>query len=91
MSERERVEHIYEAEREHIYSYLLCFGVPAQELAQDSFASEERVRFESKDQKPDAAPAFGRPSSVPYRDMRPLCLAKRTELGRPGRKKAGDR
>jgi RNA polymerase sigma-70 factor, ECF subfamily len=40
MSVRERVEHIYEAEREHIYSYLLCFGVPAQraqELAQDSF------------------------------------------------------
>jgi RNA polymerase sigma-70 factor, ECF subfamily len=36
----ERVEQIYEAEREHIYSYLLCFGVPAQraqELAQDSF------------------------------------------------------
>jgi len=40
MSVRERVEHIYEAEREHIYSYLLCFGVPAQraqELAQDSW------------------------------------------------------
>jgi RNA polymerase sigma-70 factor (ECF subfamily) len=40
MTVRERVEQIYEAERENIYSYLLYFGVPAaqaQELAQDSF------------------------------------------------------
>jgi len=40
MTVRERVEQVYEAEREHIYSYLLCFGVPAQraqELAQDCF------------------------------------------------------
>jgi RNA polymerase sigma-70 factor (ECF subfamily) len=40
MTVQERVEQIYEAERRHIYSYLLCFGVPAQraqELAQDSF------------------------------------------------------
>src|ERR1700730_15626772 len=40
MTVQERVEQIYEAERGHIYSYLLCFGVPAQraqELAQDSF------------------------------------------------------
>ncbi len=40
MTVHERVGQIYEAEREHIYSYLLCFGVPAQraqELAQDSF------------------------------------------------------
>jgi RNA polymerase sigma-70 factor (ECF subfamily) len=40
MTVHERVEEIYEAEREHIYSYLLCFRVPAgraQELAQDCF------------------------------------------------------
>jgi len=40
MTVHETVEQIYEAEREHIYSYLLYFGVPpqrAQELAQDSF------------------------------------------------------
>jgi RNA polymerase sigma-70 factor (ECF subfamily) len=40
MTVHERVERIYEAEREHIYSYLLCLGVPAeraQELAQDLF------------------------------------------------------
>lgn len=40
MTVSERVEEIYEAERDHIYSYLLYFGVPAgraQELAQDSF------------------------------------------------------
>jgi RNA polymerase sigma-70 factor (ECF subfamily) len=40
MTAREQVERIYEAEREHIYSYLLYFGVPAgraQELAQDAF------------------------------------------------------
>lgn len=40
MSVRERVEQIYEAERESIYSYLVYFGVPAeraQELAQDCF------------------------------------------------------
>ena len=40
MTVTERVEEIYEAERDHIYSYLLYFGVPAgraQELAQDSF------------------------------------------------------
>lgn len=40
MTVRERVEQIYVDERESIYSYLLCFGVPpqrAQELAQDSF------------------------------------------------------
>ncbi|HXJ39610.1 MAG TPA: sigma-70 family RNA polymerase sigma factor [Bryobacteraceae bacterium] len=40
MTVQERVEQIYEAERENIYSYLLYFGLPAaraQELAQDSF------------------------------------------------------
>jgi RNA polymerase sigma-70 factor (ECF subfamily) len=40
MTVQERVEQIYEAERENIYSYLLYFGIPAQraqELAQDSF------------------------------------------------------
>jgi RNA polymerase sigma-70 factor (ECF subfamily) len=40
MTVHERVEQIYEAERESIYSYLLYFGVPpgrAQELVQDSF------------------------------------------------------
>ena len=40
MTVSERVAEIYEAERDHIYSYLLYFGVPAgraQELAQDSF------------------------------------------------------
>jgi RNA polymerase sigma-70 factor (ECF subfamily) len=40
MTVHERVEEIYEAERENIYSYLLCFRVPAgraQELTQDSF------------------------------------------------------
>jgi RNA polymerase sigma-70 factor (ECF subfamily) len=40
MTVHERVEQIYEAERENIYSYLLYFGLPAaraQELAQDSF------------------------------------------------------
>ena len=40
MTVHERVEQIYEAERDNIYSYLLYFGVSAgraQELAQDSF------------------------------------------------------
>jgi RNA polymerase sigma-70 factor (ECF subfamily) len=40
MTVHERVEEIYEAERGNIYSYLLCFRVPAgraQELTQDSF------------------------------------------------------
>jgi RNA polymerase sigma-70 factor (ECF subfamily) len=40
MSVNERVEEIYQAERDNIYSYLLYFGIPAgraQELAQDSF------------------------------------------------------
>ncbi|WP_321474332.1 RNA polymerase sigma factor [uncultured Paludibaculum sp.] len=40
MSIRDQVERVYEAEREHIYSYLRYFGVPpqrAQELAQDCF------------------------------------------------------
>jgi RNA polymerase sigma-70 factor (ECF subfamily) len=40
MTVHERVEQIYEAERDSIYRYLLYFGVPAgraQELAQDSF------------------------------------------------------
>lgn len=40
MTVRERLDQIYVAERERIYSYLLYFGVPpqrAQELAQDSF------------------------------------------------------
>jgi RNA polymerase sigma-70 factor (ECF subfamily) len=40
MTVHERVEQIYEAERECIYSYLLYLGLPAgraQELAQDSF------------------------------------------------------
>lgn len=40
MSPHERVEQIYEAERDNIYSYLLYCGVPAQqaqELAQESF------------------------------------------------------
>jgi RNA polymerase sigma-70 factor (ECF subfamily) len=40
MTVHEAVEQIYEAEREHIYSYLLYFGMPpqrAQELAQESF------------------------------------------------------
>lgn len=40
MTVHERVEQIYEAERDSIYHYLLYFGVPAgraQELAQDSF------------------------------------------------------
>lgn len=40
MTVHERVEKIYEAERDNIYAYLLCFRVPAgraQELAQDSF------------------------------------------------------
>jgi len=40
MSAHERLEQIYEAERNHIYTYLLYCGVPpqrAQELAQDSF------------------------------------------------------
>ncbi len=40
MPVQETVERIYEAERENIYSYLRCLGVPsqrAQELVQDSF------------------------------------------------------
>jgi RNA polymerase sigma-70 factor (ECF subfamily) len=40
MSVPERLEEIYVAERNHIYTYLLYCGVPsqrAQELAQDSF------------------------------------------------------
>jgi RNA polymerase sigma-70 factor (ECF subfamily) len=40
MTVHERVEEIYAAERNNIYSYLLYLGVPpqrAQELAQDSF------------------------------------------------------
>ena len=40
MTVNERVEEIYQAERDNIYSYLLHFGIPAgraQELAQDSF------------------------------------------------------
>ena len=40
MSAHERLEQIYEAERNHIFTYLLYCGVPpqrAQELAQDSF------------------------------------------------------
>jgi RNA polymerase sigma-70 factor (ECF subfamily) len=40
MTVHECVEQVYAAEREHIYSYLLCFRVPAQraqELAQDCF------------------------------------------------------
>jgi RNA polymerase sigma-70 factor, ECF subfamily len=40
MSVHERLEEIYVAERNHIYTYLLYCGVPpqrAQELAQDSF------------------------------------------------------
>jgi RNA polymerase sigma-70 factor (ECF subfamily) len=40
MSAHERIEQIYETERNHIYTYLLYCGVPpqrAQELAQDSF------------------------------------------------------
>jgi RNA polymerase sigma-70 factor (ECF subfamily) len=40
MSVRDEVERIYEAERQHIYSYLLFCGVQAgqaQELAQDAF------------------------------------------------------
>ena len=40
MNVRERVEEIYLAERNHIYTYLLFCGVPpqrAQELAQESF------------------------------------------------------
>jgi RNA polymerase sigma-70 factor, ECF subfamily len=40
MTVHERVEQIYEAERDSIYSYLLYLGVPAQraqELTQDSF------------------------------------------------------
>ena len=40
MSVHERVEEIYVSERNHIYTYLLYCGVPAQraqELAQDSF------------------------------------------------------
>ncbi len=40
MTVNERVEGIYQAERDNIYSYLLYFGIPggrAQELAQDSF------------------------------------------------------
>jgi RNA polymerase sigma-70 factor (ECF subfamily) len=40
MTVNERVEEIYQAERDNIYSYLLYFSVPAgraQELAQDSF------------------------------------------------------
>ena len=40
MSVHERVTALYEAERDHIYGYLLYFGVPAgraQELAQDAF------------------------------------------------------
>jgi RNA polymerase sigma-70 factor (ECF subfamily) len=40
MTVHERVEQIYEAERENIYSYLVYFGIPAaraQELAQESF------------------------------------------------------
>jgi len=40
MTVHERVEEVYERERENIYSYLLCFRVPAgraQELTQDSF------------------------------------------------------
>lgn len=37
---QERVEEIYEAERDNIYAYLLCFRIPAgpaQELTQDTF------------------------------------------------------
>ncbi len=40
MTVHERVAEIYEAERDNIYAYLLCFRVPAgraQELTQDSF------------------------------------------------------
>jgi len=40
MTVNERVEEIYQAERDNIYSYLLYFSVPAgraQELAQDAF------------------------------------------------------
>lgn len=40
MTVRDRVEQLYEQEREHLYTYLLYFGVPphkAQELTQDSF------------------------------------------------------
>ena len=40
MNVHERVEQIYEAERESVYSYVVYLGVPAhraQELAQDSF------------------------------------------------------
>jgi len=40
MNVRREVERIYEAEREHIYSYLVYCGIPAgraQELAQDAF------------------------------------------------------
>lgn len=40
MTVHEQVEEIYEAERDNIYAYLLCFRVPAgraQELTQDSF------------------------------------------------------
>ena len=40
MTVHERVEQIYEAERDSIYAYLLYLGMPAQraqELAQDSF------------------------------------------------------
>jgi RNA polymerase sigma-70 factor (ECF subfamily) len=40
MTLHETVEQIYEAEREHLYAYLLYFGVRpqrAQELVQDSF------------------------------------------------------
>jgi len=40
MTVHERVEQIYEAERDNIYAYLLYFGLPAQraqELAQDAF------------------------------------------------------
>ena len=43
MRVHERVEEIYAAERNNIYSYLLYLGVPpqrAQELAQDSFLKQ---------------------------------------------------
>src|SRR5438552_18173167 len=48
MTVQERVEQIYEAERANIYSYLLCFGLPAaraQELAQDAFLTMYRKRL----------------------------------------------
>jgi RNA polymerase sigma-70 factor (ECF subfamily) len=58
MTVHQRVEQIYEAERANIYSYLLCFGLPAaraQELAQDVFLTMyQRMRDGDEIENPRA-------------------------------------